>query len=52
MVGPGIEPGTFGSVNRNSEHYTTEAVLFSPYLSSKKKKRHEAGRGKKGREGR
>jgi hypothetical protein len=26
LVGPGIEPGTSGSVARNSNHYTTEAV--------------------------
>jgi hypothetical protein len=26
LVAPGIEPGTSGSVARNSDHYTTEAV--------------------------
>jgi hypothetical protein len=28
MEGPGIEPGASGSVARNSDHYTTEAVLL------------------------
>jgi hypothetical protein len=27
MVMPGIEPRTSGSVAKNSDHYTTEAVL-------------------------
>jgi hypothetical protein len=27
LIAPGIEPGTSGSVARNSDHYTTEAVL-------------------------
>jgi hypothetical protein len=27
LAGSGIEPGTSRSVARNSEHYTTEAVL-------------------------
>jgi hypothetical protein len=26
LVAPGIEPGTSGSVAKNSDHYTTEAV--------------------------
>jgi hypothetical protein len=28
LVVPGIEPGTSGSVARNSDHWTTEAVYF------------------------
>jgi hypothetical protein len=31
LVGPGIEPGTSGSVARNSDHYTTEAVFKTPF---------------------
>jgi hypothetical protein len=31
MVVPGIEPGTSGSVTRNSDHKTTEAVDLSDY---------------------
>jgi hypothetical protein len=27
LVGPGIEPGTSGSVARNSDYQTTEAIL-------------------------
>jgi hypothetical protein len=27
LVAPGIETRTFGSVARNSDHYTTEAVM-------------------------
>jgi hypothetical protein len=27
LVGPGMEPGTSGSVARNSDHETTEAVI-------------------------
>jgi hypothetical protein len=27
LIVPGIEPGTYGSVVRHSDHYTTEAVL-------------------------
>jgi hypothetical protein len=30
MVAPGIELGTSGSVARNSDHYTTEAVTELP----------------------
>jgi hypothetical protein len=30
MVAPGIEPGTSGTVARNSDHYTTEAVNRVP----------------------
>jgi hypothetical protein len=26
LVAPGIEPGTFGSVASNTDHWTTEAV--------------------------
>jgi hypothetical protein len=28
LVRPVIEPGIYGSVARNSDHYTTEAVLL------------------------
>jgi hypothetical protein len=28
LVGQGIEPGTSGSVARNSDHLTTEAVVL------------------------
>jgi hypothetical protein len=30
LVAPGIEPGTYGSVARNSDHKTTEAVQNFP----------------------
>jgi hypothetical protein len=33
LVAPGIEPGTSGSAARNSDHYTTEAVLLTLTLS-------------------
>jgi hypothetical protein len=28
LVAPGIEPGTSGSIARNSDHYITEVVLY------------------------
>jgi hypothetical protein len=28
LVAPGIEPGTSGSVARNSDHYNTEAAVI------------------------
>jgi hypothetical protein len=31
-VAPGIEPETFGSVARNSNHYTTEVVIKTQIL--------------------
>jgi hypothetical protein len=31
LVAPGIKPGTSGSVARNSDHWTTEAVCFLLY---------------------
>jgi hypothetical protein len=32
LVAPGIEPGISGSVARNSDHYTTEAVHKNTYM--------------------
>jgi hypothetical protein len=35
LVGPGIEPGPTGSVARNSDHYTTEAVNIFTHISKR-----------------
>jgi hypothetical protein len=34
---PGIEPGTSGSVARNSDHQTTEAVEYCAYTAGNMK---------------
>jgi hypothetical protein len=36
LIVPGIEPGTSGSVARNSDHYNTEAVIRLHYLWNSK----------------
>jgi hypothetical protein len=33
VVGPGMKPGTSGSVVRKSDHYTTEAVVIVIHIS-------------------
>jgi hypothetical protein len=35
LVAPGIEPETSGSVIRNPDHYTTEAVIYQVSYSYK-----------------